>query len=207
MTTRFFTASALTLAVFAAGVSVAEAGQHHQGGGGGGSAAVGRAVPRGGGGSGGGYPGGGGGHPGGAYPAPYHGGGYYNRPYYGYYGYYGYPYGYYPYGFGLSIGFGFGYPYGYGGAYWGYPYGGYAYGYPGYAASTYGGVRITDAAKDAAVYADGYYVGTVEDFDGSLQQLNLEAGPHHIEVMRQGAPSSAVDVNIRPGQTITYRAN
>jgi len=207
MTTRFITAAALTLAVFATGVSLAEAGQHHQGGAGGGSAAVGRAVPRGGGGSGGGYPGGGGGHPGGGYPAPYHGGGYYYRPYYGYYGYYGYPYGYYPYGFGLSIGFGFGYPYGYAGAYWGYPYGGYAYGYPGYAASTYGGVRITDAAKDAAVYADGYYVGTVEDFDGSLQQLNLEAGPHHIEVMRQGAPSSAVDVNIRPGQTITYRAN
>jgi hypothetical protein len=206
MITRFITGAALTLAVFAASVSLAEAGQHHQGGGGGGSATVGRAVPRGGGGSGGGYPGGGGGHPGGAYPAPYHGG-YYYRPYYGYYGYYGYPYGYYPYGFGLSIGFGFGYPYGYAGAYYGYPYGGYAYGYPGYAASTYGGVRITDAPKEAAVYADGYYVGTVEDFDGSLQQLNLEAGPHHIEVMRQGAPSSAVDVNIRPGQTITYRAN
>jgi hypothetical protein len=205
MTTRFITAAALTLAVVATSVSLAEAGQHHQGGGGGGSATVGRAVPRGGGGSGGGYPGGGGGHPGGVYPAPYHGG--YYRPYYGYYGYYGYPYGYYPYGFGLSIGFGFGYPYGYASAYYGYPYGGYAYGYPGYAVSTYGGVRITDAAKDAAVYADGYYVGTVEDFDGSLQQLNLEAGPHHIEVMRQGAPSSAVDVNIRPGQTITYRAN
>jgi hypothetical protein len=202
MTTRFITAAALTLAVFATSASLAEAGQHHQGGGGGGSAAVGHAVPRGGGGSGG-YPGGG--HPGGAYPTPYHGG--YYHPYYGYYGYYGYPYGYYPYGFGLSIGFGFGYPYGYAGAYWGYPYGGYAYGYPGYAVSTYGGVRITDAPKEAAVYADGYYVGTVEDFDGSLQQLNLEAGPHHIEVMRQGAPSSAVDVNIRPGQTITFRAN
>jgi hypothetical protein len=207
MTTRFITAATLTLAVFAAGVGLAEAGQHHQGGGG--SAAVGRAVPRGGGG-GGGYPGGGGGHPGGGYPGGGypgggHYGGYYYRPYYGYYGYYGYPYGYYPYGFGLSIGFG--YPYGYAGGYWGYPYGGYAYGYPGYAASTYGGVRITDAPKDASVYADGYYVGTVEDFDGSLQQLNLEPGPHHVEVMRQGAPSSAVDVNIRPGQTITFRAN
>jgi hypothetical protein len=183
MTTRFITAAALTLAVFATTVSLAEAGQRHQGGGGSGS--VGRAVPRGSG-------GGGGGH--------YYGG-YYYRPYYGYYGY---PY--YPYAFGLSIGFGFGYPYGYAGGYWGYPYGGYAYGYPGYSVSTYGGVRITDAPKDASVYADGYYVGTVEDFDGTFQQLNLEPGPHHVEVMREGAPSAAVDVNIHPGQTVTFRA-
>ena len=202
MTTKFLTAAVLTLAVFATTASLAEAGQRHQGGGG--SPAVGRAVPRGSGGGGPAHPiyPGGGHYPGGGY---YHGG--YYRPYYGYYGYYGYPYGYYPYGFGLSFGFGFGYPYGYAGAYWGYPYGGYAYGYPGYAATTYGGVRITDAPKDAAVYADGYYVGTVEDFDGSLQQLNLEAGPHHIEITRQGAQPVSVDVNIRPGQTITFRAN
>lgn len=207
MTTKFLTAAALTLAVFTTTVSLAEAGQRHQGGGGSGS--VGRAVPRGGSGGGSvGRPPGGGGYPGGGH---YPGGGYYRggyyRPYYGYYGYYGYPYGYYPYGFGLSFGFGYGYPYGYAGAYWGYPYGGYAYGYPGYAATSYGGVRITDAPKDASVFADGYYVGTVEDFDGSLQQLNLEAGPHHIEITRQGAQPVSVDVNIRPGQTITFRAN
>jgi hypothetical protein len=194
MTSRLITAAALTLAVFATS-SVAEA-QHHQGGGG--SAAVGRAVPRGSSG-GGGHPGGG--YPGGGYPGGGYYGGYHYHPYYPYYGYgyYGYPY----YGFGLSIGFGWGYPYGY----WGYPYGGYGYGYPGYAVSTYGGVKIIDAQKDAPVYADGYYVGTVDDFDGSFQQLNLEPGPHHIEIMRQGAPASAVDVNIRAGQTVTYRAN
>jgi hypothetical protein len=201
MATRFVTAATLALAVFVTSVGLAEAGQHHQGGGG--SGAVGRAVPRG---SGGGgtpshpiYPGGGGGYPGGGYYGGYHYHPYY--PYYGY-GYYGYPY----YGFGLSIGFGWGYPYGYG--YWGYPYGGYAYGYPGYAVSTYGGVKIVDGQKDAPVYADGYYVGTVDDFDGSFQQLNLEPGPHHIEIMRQGgAPPSAVDVNIRAGQTVTFRGN
>jgi hypothetical protein len=197
MSTRFVTATALTLAVFAGTFSLAEAGQRHASGGGSGS--VGRAVPRGS--AGGGAPS----HPiypGGGYPGGGHYyGGYYYRPYYPYYGY-----GYYPYAFGLSIGFGFGYPYGYAGAYWGYPYGGYAYGYPGYAASTYGGVRIAEAPKDASVYADGYYVGTVDDFDGSFQQLNLEPGPHHIEVMREGAPPSAVDVNIHPGQTVTFRA-
>jgi hypothetical protein len=208
MTTRFTTIAALTLTVCVTAAGFADAGQRHQGGGG--SAAVGRAVPRGGGGSGGGggRPGGGGGYPGGGYPGGgrYYGGGYY-RPY-GYYGYYGYPYGYYPYGWGLSVGFGFGYPYGYVGGYGGYPYGGYAYGYPGYAVSTYGGVKIENAPRDAAVYADGYYVGTVDDFDGSFQKLNLDAGAHHIEVMRPGgAPPASVDVNIRPGQTVTFRAN
>ena len=109
---------------------------------------------------------------------------------------------------GPELGFGFGYPYGYAGGYWGYPYGGYAYGYPGYAAATYGGVKIENAPPDAAVYADGYYVGTVDDFNGSFQKLNLEPGAHHIEVMRPaGAPPASVDVNIRAGQTVTFRAN
>ena len=76
------------------------------------------------------------------------------------------------------------------------------------AVNAYGGVKIENAPKDAAVYADGYYVGTVDDFDGSFQKLNLEPGAHHIEVMRPaGTPPAAVDVNIRPGQTITFRAN
>ena len=42
----------------------------------------------------------------------------------------------------------------------------------------------------------------------AFQQLNLEAGrSSHRSDRRQGAPSSAVDVNIQPGQTITCRAN
>jgi len=98
--------------------------------------------------------------------------------------------------------------YGYVGGYWGYPYGGYAYGYPGYAVATYGGVKIENAPPESAVYADGYYVGTVDDFNGSFQKLNLEPGAHHIEVMRPGgAPPASVDVNIRAGQTVTFRAN
>ena len=40
----------------------------------------------------------------------------------------------------------------------------------------YGGLRITDAPRDAQVFADGNYVGIVDDFDGAFQHLNLEAG-------------------------------
>ena len=72
----------------------------------------------------------------------------------------------------------------------------------------YGGLRITDAPRDAQVFADGYYVGIVDDFDGVFQHLNLEVGPHRIEVRMPGYGESVVfDVYIQPGRTITYRAD
>jgi hypothetical protein len=70
----------------------------------------------------------------------------------------------------------------------------------------YGGVRITGVPRDAQVFADGYYVGIVDDFDGIFQHLNLEAGPHHIEIVEPGLQPIAFDVMVRPGETITYRA-
>ena len=49
-----------------------------------------------------------------------------------------------------------------------------------------GGVQIKDAPKHAQVFADGYYAGTVDDFDGMFQHLDLDAGAHHIEIRAQG---------------------
>ena len=119
-------------------------------------------------------------------------------PYYGYgypYGYYGSPYGYY------------GYP-GYAYRGYGYPAGGYAYGGYGYvgggAYGGYGGVRIQDAPPDAQVFADGYYAGVVDDFDGPFQHLDLEAGPHSIEIRVPGGPPISFDVNIQPGRNVTF---
>jgi hypothetical protein len=192
MTTKFLTTAVLAL-FLAGGAGLAEAGQRQRGSGGSrGSGGVSRGVPR----------------VGGAVRVgprvgvrPYYRSTYY-RPRYGV-GFYGYPYGFYPYYGGYyGYGYGYGYPYGYG---YGYPYAGYAYVGGGYA-SNYGGVRITDAPRDAGVYADNYYVGTVDDFDGKFQHLDLEAGAHRIEIAPQGEPRIAFDVNIRPGQTITYRA-
>jgi hypothetical protein len=90
-----------------------------------------------------------------------------------------------------------------------YPYGYTPRGYydpiPG---RLYGGLRITDAPRDAQVFADGYYVGIVDDFDGVFQHLNLEAGPHHIEVrFPRYADAIVFEVVIQPGRTITYRAD
>lgn len=122
-------------------------------------------------------------------------------PYYGYgypYGYYGSPYGYYGYpGYAYR---GYGYP-----VYGGYEYGGYG-SVSGRAYGGYGGVRIQDAPPDAQVFADGYYAGIVDDFDGPFQHLDLEPGPHSIEVRIPGAPPISFDVNVQPGRTVTVHA-
>jgi hypothetical protein len=135
------------------------------------------------------------------------------RPYYygyrpgitlGFYAGYGYPYGYPYYNGYRSYGYGSGYGYGYGYGPYGYPLPppGYVSMRPG---AIYGGVRIQGAPHDAQVFADGYYVGIVDDFDGVFQHLNLEAGPHKIEVRWGNEPPVAFDVNVLPGQTITFR--
>ncbi len=180
-----------------------------KGGGGGG----GRAVPRG-------SVRGGGSQRSGSYRGPvvrvgpgrgYYGRGYYRsytpsfnlRFFYGYPGYYGgYGYGW-PYSYNNYFYGSFGSPYyGYGGYY--SPYG---YGYSGYSGRPYGGVRIDVPERDAEVFVDGYFVGSVDDFDGRLQQANLESGPHHIEIQKEGFESISFDVNVEPGRTITYRGN
>ena len=106
-----------------------------------------------------------------------------------------------PYVYRPSIGIGA--YYGAGGAYpYGYTPRGYFDPIPGQA---YGGLRITGASRVAQVFADGYYVGIVNDFDGVFQHLNLEAGPHRIEIVDPGFPAITFDVMIQPGRTVTYR--
>lgn len=109
-----------------------------------------------------------------------------------------------PYVYRPSFGIGGGY-YGAGGSYpYGYTPRGYYDPLPG---RYYGGLRITDAPREAQVFADGYYVGIVNDFDGVFQHMNLEAGNHRIEIESPGFGPVAFDVMVQPGRTITYRAD
>ena len=55
------------------------------------------------------------------------------------------------------------------------------------------------------MYADGYFVGHVDDFDGALQKLRLDAGPHRIEVREPKYETLTFDVLIDSRRTITYR--
>lgn len=100
-----------------------------------------------------------------------------------------------------------GVPYGYGSVPYGYGSVPYGYGYSGYSGRPYGGVRIDLPQRDAEVYVDGYFTGTVDNFDGVLQQANIEAGPHRIEIREPGFETISFDVNVEPGRTITYRAS
>ncbi|MFN8061825.1 MAG: PEGA domain-containing protein [Vicinamibacterales bacterium] len=152
------------------------------------------------------------------------GGYYYYSPYSGYRSPY-YTWGYVPYGFGT---FGMGYfydpyswgaydPYGYGGyGYGGYGYGGYGYGGgypsgPSYGGQNYsyrerGAIRLRLKPRNAQVYVDGYYVGTVDEFDGTFQSLKLEEGVHRIEVKADGFETLSFEVRILPDQKIVYDA-
>jgi hypothetical protein len=145
-------------------------------------------------------------------PRPGYGGG-------GYYPGWGYPYyASYPY-YPLSLGFfwdpfwGYGSPYG--GGYYGYGRGyggGYGYGYDGgygaYAGPTYqiyGGLRLKMKPREAEVFVDGYFAGVVDDFDGAFQQLNLDVGPHRIEVRAAGHEPISFEIRTQPHEKITFK--
>lgn len=90
---------------------------------------------------------------------------------------------------------------------WWYPY---PYHYP-----PYGGWRIYDdwqtanirvdvEPSDAQVFADRYYAGVVDDFDGIFQRLHIDSGAHRIQVRAQGYEPLEFEVRITPEHTTTY---
>jgi hypothetical protein len=131
---------------------------------------------------------------------------YHYRPYYYapfYYPWYG---GFYA-PFSFSFGYGFGYPY--------YPYYYGPYGYPSYYGPGYygpwaydnsGSARLQVTPKTAQVYADGYFVGVVDNFDGSLQRLNLEAGQHELQFYQEGYQTVTQKVLFVRGKTMKITA-
>jgi hypothetical protein len=124
------------------------------------------------------------------YYRPYYYRPYYYAPYYAPYYYGGYA-GWYS---GFAIGFGFGYPYYYGG----YPYP-YAYPYYSYYTSS---ARLEVKPQHAEVYIDGYAVGTVDNFDGWAQRLDVEPGEHELTIYLPGHRTYRQPVLFRPGATI-----
>jgi hypothetical protein len=67
----------------------------------------------------------------------------------------------------------------------------------------YGTLRVEVLAAAAAqVYVDGYYTGTA---DQAAAGLDLEPGPHRVELRATGYESLTFDVRITPNQVITFR--
>jgi hypothetical protein len=137
---------------------------------------------------------------------------------YGYGSYGGYPFAGYGYG-----GYGPG-AYGYGYPYQNYLYNGSGSSYDpappvGYGAnpdslsvqpsqpSAAGHLRLQVEPATAQVYVDGFYTGTVGDFNGSAQDALLEAGPHRIEIRAPGYETLMFDVKSEANRTITYRGS
>jgi hypothetical protein len=70
-----------------------------------------------------------------------------------------------------------------------------------------GALRFETTPGSAQVYVDGYYVGLVDDFGLAGRALELEAGPHRIEVRESGYATLVFEVNIVANQTIRYRGD
>jgi hypothetical protein len=138
----------------------------------------------------------------------------YNNRYYSGYPYYGYarPYYYYPYAFGYG-------PHGRGYFYFDLHYNSYVfypptvYRYDNYGSyyGTYGyptgELRLQVRPRDAQVFIDGSYAGTVDDFDGTFQSLRLESGDYQVEIVLPGYEPLDFDVHITPGEKVVYKGD
>ncbi|HET9401594.1 MAG TPA: hypothetical protein VFO34_11660 [Candidatus Acidoferrales bacterium] len=108
---------------------------------------------------------------------------------------------------GFRGGFGFGGFYGpayYGwyGPYWGPGWGPYGYYGEGYGYGGGGQVKIESHAKDALVYVDKGYIGTVE----KSKHFNLKTGEHDIELRDpSGHTFYSEHISVLPGHTTEIR--
>jgi hypothetical protein len=97
---------------------------------------------------------------------------------------------------------------------WGY------YGYPGFYGSTLfyqipiygrgrgyasGSIRLQVAPQQAEVFVDGYYAGTVDDFDGPFQRLDVEPGEHDLQVYLAGYRPLQQRIYVQPGKTFSVK--
>jgi hypothetical protein len=110
------------------------------------------------------------------------GGGFYYSPFF-YSGFYG---GWYPYQYGW-------YPPP-------YPYYGYGYGYDDSAS-----LRLQVTPRQTEVFIDGYYAGTVDDFDGMFQRLNLDPGEHDLQLYLAGHRSVTQKIYLQRGSTFRVK--
>jgi PEGA domain-containing protein len=93
------------------------------------------------------------------------------------------------------------------------PWFGYAYQYPwGWPAPPYryaydpgAAVRLEVKPKQAEVYADGYYAGIVDDFDGTFQRLRLPPGEHELTLYLDGYRTVHQRIYLTPNNTFKLK--
>jgi PEGA domain-containing protein len=129
---------------------------------------------------------------------PYNGDRGYAYPDYRYYNHY-----YDPWGYGaFALGFYY-WPWGWSPGYYGY--GGYGGGYGYSSGYVLGSLKLKVRPRDAEVFVDGYFAGTVDDFDGIFQALKLDRGAYRIEIRKPGYTTLQYDIRVQPDHTLTIR--
>jgi hypothetical protein len=103
--------------------------------------------------------------------------------------------------FGFSGGFA---PFFYGDPFYGYPDSGVPQTPAEAPARATGWLRLAVTPITAQVFVDGYYVGSVDDVNAK-RELQLDAGPHRIEIRAPFYQPLVVDVQVAPNETVTYR--
>jgi len=133
-------------------------------------------------------------------------------PYYDPFAYYGCGYGlgydFYPGAYGYPLypmyGFGYGMSYGYAPCGGGLDEGTGAPSSPPSGGPTQGSLKLKVKPRNAKVYVDGFYVGTVDDFDGASQKLTLNEGRHQVELRAEGFETTVLEVDVTADRTVTF---
>jgi hypothetical protein len=85
------------------------------------------------------------------------------------------------------------------------PFGWYPpYGY-GYAHAQTASLRLQVSPREAEVFIDGYYAGTVDDFDGAFQRLRLEPGGHELTLYLAGHRTERRNIFLQETGTFRFR--
>ncbi len=82
-------------------------------------------------------------------------------------------------------------------------YGPYPYGQRYYNDSA--SLRLQITPRNAEVYVDGYYAGTVDQFDGAFQRLRVEPGQHDLAVYADGFRTFHQKLYLQPIATVNVK--
>ena len=75
----------------------------------------------------------------------------------------------------------------------------------GYGYDRSGSIRLQVSPRQAEVFVDGYFAGTVDDFDGVFQRLNIEPGDHEVQVYLAGYRAFTQRFYLQPGKTFNIK--
>jgi hypothetical protein len=74
-------------------------------------------------------------------------------------------------------------------------------------AETMGSIRLKASPETAKVYVDGALAGTVDEFNGLNDHLEIEGGRRSIKLVAEGYQDYVTEIVVKVGKTLTVRAS